>query len=308
MKMDLAAATVIICVNPDNDCPELKFGLERFDEGDQGFRDFTKYNRSRICKLNRSCSKVLESIISTITYGEASLTSDGKLTYTAPDYLSGSNQVSKRVYVEVEDGAGCIVGDYVPIVINNTVPQAVNDTFIVSLGELLEVDALEGLLANDPKFPGATYTASFVTTPNHSILDEFDVFDDGSFRYKHDSDPLAKEDVFDYRLTIVYDNGEIDQSNGQVVIKVNDCPVIEKDTYTIFENTDRFNDTFKVALGSTSPPWIGNNDFDINDDPLTFGINRDPADSTESWASIDSEGNLMYFHGGGEYRIRVLSL
>ena len=298
-----AAATVIICVSPDNDCPELKFGLERFDESETRVLDLLLNTTDP--EYANSIDPVLKYRIDPnqppITYGEASLTSDGKLTYTAPDYLSGSNQVSQRVYVEVEDGAGCIVGDYVPIVINNTVPQAVNDTFIVSLGELLEVDALEGLLANDPKFPGATYTASFVTTPNHSILDEFDVFDDGSFRYKHDSDPLAKEDVFDYRLTIVYDNGEIDQSNGQVVIKVNDCPVIEKDTYTIFENTDRFNDTFKVALGSTSPPWIGNNDFDINDDPLTFGINRDPADSTESWASIDSEGNLMYFHGGGEY-------
>ena len=103
-----SAATVIICVSPDNDCPELKFGLERFDEGETRVLDLLLNTTDP--EYANSIDPVLTYRIDPnqppITYGKHHLHPDGKLTYTAPDYLSGSNQVSQRCLFEVQRWCG----------------------------------------------------------------------------------------------------------------------------------------------------------------------------------------------------------
>ena len=91
------------------------------------------------------------------------------MTFNAPGHLTGTTPIFVDVFVEVEDGAGCKVQDVVPFEVNNTAPQAINDTFTVSVGEIVNISDIMGLLANDPKIAGATLTASLVTNPSNAI-------------------------------------------------------------------------------------------------------------------------------------------
>ena len=305
---------VTICVTPDNDCPQFKAFLQKVNEFDVETIDLYDYTTD----LEERAGKdpVLKyRIISqtkddgtTPAYGVATITEQGELKYTAAGFLSGVQPKTDLILIEVEDGAGCTARDFMEFQINNTAPQAINDTFVVSVGQRIDISDVMGLLANDPTFSGATITASKVDDPIHAITsgpNGFKLNSDGSFQYKHNGDQTFKEDGFTYKMTIRYDNGEIDETEARVVILINDCPVIEKDLYRIWENTDRFTDTVKIPLNGVNPidgqPWIGDNDYDINGDEIKYFIEDDPHDSLGSYAEIDSAGNLIYVQGGGEY-------
>ena len=298
---------VTICVTPDNDCPMLSVGLYKVEEFETKVLDLVTNTTDQ--EFRAGLDPVLKYKIVDIVPGNlgssAVITIDGELTYTAAGFLSGTQPKFDNVIVEVEDGAGCTDQSTVQFEINNTAPQAINDTFIVSKGERIDIAADIGLLVNDPTFPGATVTASLVDDPNYAIGDGpngFKINSDGSFTYKHDNSNTASLDEFIYKMTITYANGQTDNTNAYGVIKINDCPEIEKDRYTIYENTDRFSDTLIIPTGGLPGiPGILANDVDINGDDIQTFIFQSPHDSTGSYAEIDSAGNLKYFHGGGEY-------
>ena len=88
----------------------------------------------------------------------------------------------------------CTATDIIKFQINNTAPQAINDT--VSVGQRIDISDVMGLLANDPTFDGATITASIVDAPVYAIgqgPNGFKLNSDGSFQYKHNGDPDAKK-------------------------------------------------------------------------------------------------------------------
>ena len=123
------------------------------------------------------------------------------------------------------------------IQINNSVPLAVTDTFVVGVGGTINILA-PGILSNDPVPSGATAQSGLVTTPNLAItsgVNAFNLNTDGSFTYTHNGSSSPKTDEFEYRLTIIYSPGVFDVSDGKVVIKVNDCPTTVTDTYVVYE-------------------------------------------------------------------------
>ena len=298
---------VYICVTPDNDCPKISVGLYKVEEFEEKKLDLVLNTTDLEYRAGIDLVLKYKIIPPLPSLGTADVTENGELTFNAPGHLTGTTPIFVDVWVEVEDGAGCKVQDVVPFEVNNTAPQAINDTFTVSVGETVNISAIMGLLANDPNIVGATLTASLVTNPSNAISsgpNGFRIFSDGSFRYQHDGSSTPKEDVFEYKMTITYANGQTDNTNAKVVIKVNDCPVIQADRYTIWENTDRFSDTVKIPTNGIPSEGINGilyNDNDINGDDIITYIFTDPHDSTGSWAAIDSAGNLEYFHGGGEY-------
>ena len=305
---------VTICVTPDNDCPEFDGFLQKVNENQEIIIDLYDYTTDLEERagldpiLKYKITSEIKDDGTSPPYGVSSITEQGILTYTAAGFLSGVQPKTDIIEIEVEDGAGCIATDIVKFQINNTAPQAINDTFIVSVGERIDILAAMGVLANDPTFTGATITASQVDDPIYGISsgdDGFRLNSDGSFRYTHNKSTLAKEDGFTYKMTIRYANGEIDETEARVVILINDCPVIEKDLFRIWENTDRFTDTVKIPINGVNSidgqPWIGDNDNDINGDEIKYFIEEDPHDSLGSYAEIDSVGNLIYVQGGGEY-------
>ena len=310
---------VTICVTPDNDCPELKVDLTRVDEFETTDPPIDLYKKTTDLEEQAGLDPtgLKYEIIGEYRdggllglYGQASITSDGFLTYTAAGHLSGIQPKNDYVRVKVTDGFGCSDEDVVRFVINNTAPKAVNDTFTVSLGEKIEIPANIGVLANDPTITGATITATVFKVPDYALKqgngdDLFSLDTDGSFTYTHNGDDTHNQDIFIYTYTINYANGEVDQVQATVVIKINDCPVIEKDLFRIWENTDRYTDTVRIPAGGISPlfgePWIGANDEDLNGDVIKYFIEDDPHDSLGSYAEIDSAGNLLYVQGGGEY-------
>jgi len=305
---------VTICVTPDNDCPEFDGFLQKVNEFD--VENIDLYDYTTDLEERAGLDPILKyRIISqkksngtSPAYGVATVTEEGKLTYTAAGFLSGVQPKTDIIEIEVEDGAGCTATDIIKFQINNTAPQAINDTFVVSVGQRIDISDVMGLLANDPTFAGATITASKVDDPIHAITsgpNGFKLNSDGSFQYKHNGDPVAKEDGFTYKMTIRYANGQIDETEARVVITINDCPVIEKDLYRIWENTNRYTDTVRIPINGINSidgqPWIGDNDYDINGDEIKYFIEDDPHDSLGSYAEIDSAGNLLYVQGGGEY-------
>ena len=66
-------------------------------------------------------------------------------------------------------------------------------------------------------------------------------------------------DKFTYSMLIIYSPGVFDISNGEVFIKVNDCPTTVTDTYVVDEGGILIVDSLNGLL---------NNDSDINGDKL----------------------------------------
>ena len=145
-------------------------------------------------------------IITQPTKGTATLTSDGILTYVAPDFLSGGNPFNTSLKYEYTDNGGLTTTDIVPITISNTVPVPVADTFYVGVGQTINISP-PGVLANDPS-PANSVSRSYISaSPKLAVSsgpDAFELLDDGSFSYTHDGSSFPKVDTFDYQLFITY--------------------------------------------------------------------------------------------------------
>ena len=136
-----------------------------------------------------------------------------------------------RIFVyftyKVTDGGNCDATEDVEITINNTVPEAVADTFTVTVGGTINISAALGVLANDPIPAGASAESSIASSPSIAVSSSFRLYKDGSFTYTHDGSSSPKSDNFTYRMRIIYSNGAWDVVTGDVVIKVNN--IIIKD-------------------------------------------------------------------------------
>ena len=99
----------------------------------------------------------------------ATLTAQGILTYTAPDYLSGGNPFNTSLMYEYTDGGGLTTTNIVPITIANSVPTPVADTFYVGVNQTINISAANGVLANDPSPPNSTSRAFISSTPNLAL-------------------------------------------------------------------------------------------------------------------------------------------
>ncbi|PDH45883.1 MAG: hypothetical protein CNE34_00530, partial [Rhodothermaeota bacterium MED-G18] len=216
-----------------------------------------------------------------------------------PPFITGSDPLNVFFEYKVTDGGGCVKNDVIAIQINNSVPQAVADTFIVGVGGTINILA-PGILANDPIPVGATGESGLATSPTIAISsgpNAFNLNTDGSFTYTHNGSSSPKMDKFTYSMLIIYSPGVFDISNGEVFIKVNDCPTTVTDTYVVDEGGILIVDSLNGLL---------NNDSDINGDKLFAYKDSDPKvledhkESKKSLVTVNEDGSFTYTHGGGE--------
>ena len=286
-----AIGQVTICVTPENDCPFVDASSLKINEGETATRDLTEGVLDPEYTLGIDLVLNFE-LVTAPSQGSATITNAGVLTYVAPDYITGSDPLNISLRYKVTDGGGCEVEDVVAIQINNTVPVAVADTFYVGVGQTINISA-PGVLLNDPIPTGATGESYEVTSPTLAITsgpDAFSLDTDGSFTYTHDGSTSPKLDQFKYRLYISYSPGVFDITDGDVFIKVNDCPTTKKDTYFVEEGGTL------IVSGSNG---VLSNDEDINGDDITAFKDSEP-NTKKSTVTMNQDGSFTYTHGGGE--------
>ena len=293
-----ATGQVTICVTPVNDCPILQGEAIKVNEAEVKTRDLTEGVLDDEYTLGIDLFLNFE-LITPPSVGSITLSAAGIVEYTAPPFVTGANPLNTNFKYRVTDGGGCVDEEVIQIQINNSVPLAVADTFVVGVGGTLNIIA-PGILSNDPIPAGATGQSGLVSSPNLAITSGGNAFNlnlDGSFTYTHDGSSSPKTDEFEYRLTIIYSPGVFDLSDGKVVIKVNDCPTTVTDTYIVDEGGILVVDSINGLLI---------NDSDINGDLIYAYKDSDPKvledhkDSKKSLVVVNADGSFTYTHGGGE--------
>lgn len=176
----------------------------------------------------------------------------------------------------------------------DAVPTAVSESYTTNEETPLNVDAANGVLANDTNAVPGTLTAEFVSGTSHGTLV---LQTDGSFDYIGLQSDFFGTDSFVYRakdstgalsnpvtVTITVDN-------------VDDTPDVTFDSYTLDED---------MPLTVAAPGLLAN-DSDVDGDTLTAGVETQP---TFGSVTVNGDGSFTYtpnanYHGGDSFGYEV---
>ena len=267
-------ATVSITVNPVNDAPP--------DAGDDAYgvdEDNTLVVDSLSGVLANDSDfdgdAMTANLVVDVANGALSLAADGSFTYT-PD--ADFNGVDSFTYV-ANDGFADSLPATVTITVNavNDAPVAMDDGYSVDEDNVLVVDALSGVLANDSDAEGDPLTANLVADVANGTLA---LAADGSFTYT----PNANFNGVDGFTYTARDPSLADSNVATVTITVtsiNDVPVAVDDGYATTED---------VALVIAATGVLAN-DSDADGDPLTANLVADVANGT---LALAADGSFTY--------------
>ena len=159
----------------------------------------------------------------------------------------------------------------------NTAPTGDDDEYTVGEDETLQVNATDGVLANDEDEDDDALTAALVSGPSHGTLT---LDSDGSFEYVPDAD-FTGTDTFTY---VAYDGTTISEPVTVTVTveEANDAPVAAADAYSVDEN-----DTLTVSASN----GVLKNDTDEDGDDLSAVLVTNPSHGT---IDFDSDGSFKY--------------
>ena len=149
-------------------------------------------------------------IVDSPSSGVVALNGDGSFTYTPDADFSGADSFTYRI----EDGNGGSDDATANITVDSVedAPAATEDNYTVAEDEVLAIDAVMGLLANDIDGDGDSLTASVATDPERgSVVVE----SDGSFTYTPNADFFGS-DSFRY----VANDGTANSEPATVSIEV----------------------------------------------------------------------------------------
>jgi PKD repeat protein/flagellar hook assembly protein FlgD len=197
---------------------------------------------------------------------DAGFTGTDGFNYAALDATGRSPAIPVRLDVTGEGGRA---------------PAAADDTAGLDEDTVLELDAADGVLANDTDPDGDTLTAELVAGPTHGQLD---LRPDGSFTYRPDPD-RAGEDSFSYRAS----DGALLSAPATVTITVApvaDTPVAEDDAVVTEEDRP-------LAVAA---PGVLANDHDGDGDPLSASLVSGPAHGE---VSLAADGSFTYTPASG---------
>ena len=183
--------------------------------------------------------------------GTLVLDADGSFTYAPSALFQGEVNFT----YEVRDGAG---GSDTATATITVAPAGAPPAELYTIDEdgVLDVDAANGLLANDPNVPGDPLQAEIVTGPQNGSLA---LNADGSFSYTPDAD-FNGSDVFIYSATD--SAGVTVQSEVEITVNpVNDAPVYDLSTFRQFANVGQF--SIDKVIASIDA-------IDVDGDGLTF--------------------------------------
>lgn len=151
---------------------------------------------------------------------------------------------------------------------------ATADTYSVSSGSNLVVDAANGVLANDGTGGAASLTVSIVDQASNGTVV---LAADGSFTYTPDAG-FGGSDTFTY----LADDGNGNTAQGTVTINVNSAPVAANDAYTTDEDT-----VLTIGAGT----GVLSNDSDSDGDVFTATIAQSPASGS---VVLNDDGSFEY--------------
>jgi len=234
-------------------------------------------------------------LINDVDSGSLSLGTRGTILYTPDPGFSGTD----RFVYEIVDATGRTSDSTEAIIVVNSPPEPDDDGYTVNEDTALEVDAAEGLLANDSDADGDPLTASFAHPSGNCGPCNGDVVvrPDGSFTYIPDPDFFG-QDAFGYRVR----DGVNDQVVAGVtvtVLPVNDTPRTEPDTYRTPEDE---------VLVVPEPQGVLRNDREVDGD----GLANAEVTALPNHGSLEFEpdGRFSYvpdpdFHGTDQFAYRV---
>ena len=221
-------------------------------------------------------SPLLEAtVITQPQHGRVQSALDGSFSYLPDAGYLGSDEFR----YQLDDAAGGLASAVVTIDVRrpNQPPTALNDSYSVASGSVLQVAAAQGLLRNDRDPDGETLRTELALAPSHGSVD---VAADGGFRYQ----PAAGfrgTDSFRYR---VIDSGGLAATALATitVTAVNTAPLARDDSYAV---------TSGVTLSISSIAGVLANDSDGDGDFLTARVLQPPAHGS---LNFDYDGGFRY--------------
>jgi len=224
-------------------------------------------------------------LISDVSNGALSLTSDGNFTYTH----DGSETTSDSFTYVANDGFdnSTIVIVTISVTPVNDVPVASPDSYTVSEGGIIDTvtDGLDSVLANDEDAENNALTSILINDVSNGVLA---LSSNGHFVYTHD-DSETTSDSFTY----LANDGELNSTAVTVSIVVtpeNDPPVGAPDSYSI-----DFGELLDTANNATLSDVLAN-DADVDSDTLAAVLASPP--SNAEFFNFLTDGNFEYLHDG----------
>lgn len=211
-------------------------------------------------------------------HGNLQLNTDGSFSYTPQTNYAGEDFF---VY-QVTDGQGGLAEARVSLRIEmtNAAPVAQNDSYQVNEDQRLEVNATNGILANDVDPDGDTVTLITelpATVKNGQLL----LASDGSFLYIPNQDFFGT-DSFSYQIRDPA--GLVSTATVSLtVIAQNDPPVVQASSYSVSQG----------VLLSVQAPGLLAHAFDVDDNNLSL-VTTPVAAPTKGVLSLSADGAFSY--------------
>lgn len=217
--------------------------------------------------------------------GSLSVNSDGSFSYGSSAAFSGPVSFQYRA----TDPSGAFATATVTITVTPIVPTAVNDSYVATYGQPLNIGT-PGVLSNDNANGGSSaLSVTLVSGPaNGSVV----LQTGGSFSYTPNPG-FAGTDSFVYRIAA----GTAVGNTATVTIRVNRPPVANNDNYTIIRNQ-----TLTIAA-----PGVMVNDSDPDNNPITTSA---PWAVSNGSVTLNPNGSFVFipttgFTGTASFRYRV---
>ncbi|MEO6812040.1 MAG: Ig-like domain-containing protein, partial [Isosphaeraceae bacterium] len=214
--------------------------------------------------------------MSSPSHGNVALNLDGSFTYTPNSGYFGPDSFTYMVGDGVELSALATVNITV-----NGLPISTDDSYTVGQDTILNVNAANGVLANDSDPDSDPITANLLALPSHGTLT---LNPDGSFTYTPDTG-YAGPDAFAY----LANDGSTDGNLTSVNIKVNAPPVGVNDSYTVNQDDLLLVDDTNGVLA---------NDTDANSDVLTAAVIDSPLHGS---LTLTPNGSFLYIPNVGYF-------
>ncbi|MFN7866939.1 MAG: tandem-95 repeat protein [Planctomyces sp.] len=189
-------------------------------------------------------------LLTATSHGSLVLNTDGSFIYTPAANFFGSDSFTYLL----SDGFGNSLPATVRLTVTgiNDAPLATADRFSSNEDQVL--NAVPGVLQNDPDPDGDILTASLVTDVLHGTLL---LNSDGTFRYTPNLNYFG-EDSFTYAVSDGI-AAAVTATVTLTILPVNDAPVVQPDSYTLAEDS-----SLSILL-----PGVLGNDADPEGSPLT---------------------------------------
>ena len=227
-------------------------------------------------------------LVNGVTSGELVLNPNGAFFYRPPDQNPGLVSFAYRA----SDGALSSPVTTVRIYLDQA-PTGVDDEYVVSEDETLEITGDEGVLANDSDAEGDSLAAVLITPAAHGVLD---LRSDGSFTY-------TPEENFDGPDSFRYVAAGGARSSEPVLVRigvseVNDPPLASEDYYLAIADQE-------LVIGPEGGVLL--NDVDVDSLSLSVSVTRVPA---HGQLMMNEDGSFSYmpspgFSGSDSFTYRV---